>query len=175
MAVGMTQKEDSKGQKPQAVVREALIESNNIGRREAIRKLAVGAATLASVSVLPDRWTAPLAQFGCLPAHAATSGAATESKEKTEVILKSGYISIDRILRPKFVSKKIGADYGKSIKIEFNTGGAIHVPDTRHDVITKEKRVYRAGGDSRYPARPTMEVYAEPKSRATYITIYYKG
>ncbi len=174
MAVGMTQNENSKGQKSQAVVREATTESSNIGRREAIRKLAVGAATLAGVSVLPDRWTAPLAEFGCLPAHAATSGQLKESTEKTEVILKSGYISIDRILRPKFVSKKIGADYGKSIKIEFNTGGVIYVPDTRHDVITKEQRVYRPGGDSRYPARPTMEVYAEPKSKATSITIHYK-
>ena len=95
--------------------------------------------------------------------------------DKTEVIPKSGYISIDRILRPKFVSQKIGPDYGKWMRIEFNTGGVIHVPDTRHDVITKELRIYRAGGDPRYPARPTMEVYAEPRSAATSITIYFQN
>ena len=173
MAVGMTQKENSKGQESQAVVREATTESSNIGRREAIRKLAVGAAALAGVSVLPDRWTAPLAEFGCLPAHAATSGQAKDSTEKTEVIPKSGYISIDKVLRPKFISKKLGPDYGKSMRIEFDAGGVIHVPDTRHDVITKEERVYRPGGTR--AEIPTMEVYDHPKSKATSITIYYKG
>ena len=175
MAISRTEQETTKGQGVQAAGRQLAPESSIVGRREVLRKLAVGTATLAGVNLLPNRWTTPLAEFGCLPAHAVTSGESKESAEKKEVILKSGYISIDRILRPKFVSKKIGADYGKSIRIEFNTGGVIHVPNTRHDVITKEQRVYRPGGDPRYPARPTMEVYAEPKSKATSITIFYKG
>ena len=172
MAVGMTQNENSEGQKSQAAVRETKIESSNIGRREAIRKLAVGAATLAGVSALPEIWTTPFAEFGSLPAHAATSGQPKDSTEKTEVIPKSGYISIDKVLRPKFIAKKLGTAYGKSMRIEFDTGGVIHVPDTRHDVITREDRVYRWGGRKDIP---TMEVYDHPKSKATSITIFYKG
>ena len=176
MAAGMTQQENSKKQESQTVVRVTTTESSNFGRREAIRKLAVGAATLAGVSVLPDRWTAPLAQFGCLPAHAATSGQVKkeESTELKEVIPKSGVISIDKILRPKFISDKRGPDYGKSMRIEFNTGGVIRVPDTRHDVITRDEQIYRPGGKSSHPDIRTMEVYAEPRSKATSITIYYK-
>ena len=158
----------------------------NSGRRSAIRKLAVGAAALAGCSVLPEKWTAPLVEFAFLPAHAATSGAAAGGATKadtkadspytkTEVIPKAGYISIDKVLRPKFISKKIGKQYGKSIKIVFNTGGVIYVPDTAHDVITREDRVYRSGGKPSYPDIPTMEVYAEPKSKATSITIHYIG
>ena len=155
------------------------VERNNQpdqGRRAVLRKFAVGAAAVAGCSILPDKWTAPLVEFAVLPAHAATSGVAADAPyTKIEVIEKSGVISIDKILRPKFVSSKIGIEYGPSMKIVFNTGGVIHVPDTGNDVITKEERVYRAGGDPRYPARPTMEVYAEPGSRASKITIHYMG
>jgi hypothetical protein len=42
-------------------------------RRTALKKLAVGAAAVAGCSVLPERWTAPLVEFGALPAHATTS------------------------------------------------------------------------------------------------------
>ncbi len=143
-------------------------------RRVALQKLAVGAAVLAGGAILPDKWTAPLVEFAVLPAHATTSGSVADPPyTHTEVIKKNGYISIDQVLRPKFVSAKIGTQYGSSIKIVFNTGGTIYVPNTAHDVITREHRVYRAGGDPRYPARPTMEVYAEPGSSATKITIHY--
>ena len=144
------------------------------GRRQVLRKMAVGAAALAGCSVLPERWTSPLVEFAALPAHAATSGMAADPPyTKTEVIQKSGVISIDKVLRPKFISPKYGWDYGTSMKIVFNTGGVIYVPDTRHDVITRESRVYRTGG--RRPDIPTMEVYAEPTSKATSITIHYMG
>jgi len=46
----------------------------SMDRRSVIRKLAVGTAALAGCSVLPDRWTTPLVEFGALPAHATTSG-----------------------------------------------------------------------------------------------------
>ncbi|MGW8192848.1 MAG: hypothetical protein ACWGOX_01150 [Desulforhopalus sp.] len=147
-----------------------------------MRKVAVGSAALACCSALPSKWTTPLLEFSSLPAHATTSGAAKPTKtnpyNKTEKINKTGQISIDKILRSKFVSKKLGTDYGKSIKIEFDTGGVINVPDTSKDVNV-DKRGYRPGGPicSHHDAKeiPTMEVYAEPGSKASYITIHYKG
>ena len=143
-------------------------------RRSVLRKMAVGAVAVAGCSMVPDKWTTPLAEFAVLPAHAATSGYAADPPfTKTEVIEKSGVISIDKILRPKFVSPKLGKDYGSSMKIVFDTGGEIHVPNTSQDVITKEHRVYRTGGRRR--DIPTMEVYAEPKSRASKIIIHFMG
>ncbi len=143
-------------------------------RRSVLRKMAVGAVAVAGCSMIPQTWTTPLAEFAVLPAHAATSGHIADPPfTKTEVIEKSGVISIDKILRPKFVSPKLGWDYGSSMKIVFDTGGEIHVPDTSRDVITKEKRIYRTGG--RRPDIPTMEVYAEPGSKATKIIIHFKG
>ena len=44
-------------------------------RREIIKKFAVGTAAITGCSVLPEKWAAPLLEFGSLPAHAATSGA----------------------------------------------------------------------------------------------------
>lgn len=143
-------------------------------RRSVLRKMAVGAVAVAGCSMVPEKWTTPLAEFAVLPAHAATSGYAADPPfTKTEVIEKSGEISIDKVLRPKFVSPKLGKDYGSSMKIVFDTGGEIHVPNTSQDVITAEDRVYRAG--ARYPDIPTMEVYAEPKSKATKIIIHFIG
>lgn len=143
-------------------------------RRAVLKKMAAGAAVVAGCSILPDKWTTPLAEFAVLPAHAATSGYAADAPfTKTEVIEKSGVISIDKVLRPKFVSPKMGWDYGASMKIVFDTGGVIHVPNTSHDVITKEKRIYRTGG--RRPDIPTMEVYAEPGNKATKIIIHFMG
>jgi hypothetical protein len=55
----------------------------NFGRRKAMRKLAVGAVTLAGCSMLPEKWTSPLVEFGSLPAHAATSGPVSSSTTKT--------------------------------------------------------------------------------------------
>jgi len=46
----------------------------NKSRRTVIRKFAVGTAALAGCSLLPDKWTIPLVEFGVLPAHATTSG-----------------------------------------------------------------------------------------------------
>ena len=49
-------------------------EEINQSRRSALRKIAAGTAALAGCSVLPDKWSTPLAEFGTLPAHATTSG-----------------------------------------------------------------------------------------------------
>ena len=44
------------------------------GRRTAIRKIAAGTVALAGCSMLPEKWSTPLVEFGSLPAHATTSG-----------------------------------------------------------------------------------------------------
>ena len=49
-------------------------EQINQGRRSTLRKIAAGTIALAGCSVLPDKWTTPLVEFGALPAHATTSG-----------------------------------------------------------------------------------------------------
>ena len=43
-------------------------------RRTVIRKLALSTAALAGCSLIPDKWTTPIIEFGALPAHATTSG-----------------------------------------------------------------------------------------------------
>lgn len=142
-------------------------------RRTVLRQLAAGAVVAAGCSIIPDMWTTPLVESAVLPSHATTSGLTADPPfTKIEVIEKTGMISIDKILRPKFVSPKLGTAYGASMKIVFDTGGVIHVPNTAHDVITREHRVYRKGSRRDIP---TMEVYAEPKSKATKIIIHYIG
>ena len=54
-------------------------------RRTLIRKLALGTAALAGCSVLPDKWTVPLVEFGVLPAHATTSGKAAAKPSVTNI------------------------------------------------------------------------------------------
>ena len=49
-------------------------EQINQGRRAAIRKIAAGTIALAGCSVLPEKWSTPIIEFGALPAHATTSG-----------------------------------------------------------------------------------------------------
>ncbi|MBM9537996.1 hypothetical protein [Desulfobulbus alkaliphilus] len=51
------------------------------GRREVLKKIAVGTTALAGLSLLPTRWTTPLVEFGALPAHATTSAVETEEEE----------------------------------------------------------------------------------------------
>ncbi|MEJ2136827.1 MAG: hypothetical protein P8X86_16480 [Desulfofustis sp.] len=60
-------------------------------RREVIKKLAVGTAAVTGCSLLPDKWTTPLVEFGALPAHATTSGLMEElikAIEETEATQK---------------------------------------------------------------------------------------
>ena len=171
-------------------------------RRTIIRKLAVSSAALTCCSIIPAKWTTPLLEFGTLPAHATTSAptvqeivkqiedqiaaaqqpaptetvattAASSPYTKTKRIDQSGKIYIDGILRNKFISKKLGPQYGKSIKIKFSTGEVLNVPDTKEDV-NFDGMGYRPGGNYTYHKDVTyMEVYARPGSRAKYITIHY--
>ncbi|MCI5121745.1 MAG: hypothetical protein D3908_11245 [Candidatus Electrothrix sp. AUS4] len=56
-------------------------QEQNISRRTIIKKIAVGSAALAGCSILPEKWTAPVMEFGALPAHAVTSGELIEALE----------------------------------------------------------------------------------------------
>ena len=47
-------------------------------RREVIKKIALGTAAITGCSLLPEKWTTPLVEFGTLPAHATTSGLVEE-------------------------------------------------------------------------------------------------
>ncbi|CAK8725511.1 Twin-arginine translocation signal domain-containing protein [Candidatus Electrothrix laxa] len=63
---------------------QSVNQERNISRRTVIRKLAIGSAALAGCSILPEKWTAPILEFGSLPAHATTSGV-LETSEASEV------------------------------------------------------------------------------------------
>lgn len=161
---------------------EMQISENNAelctSRRSIVKKMAVGSAALACCSALPSKWTTPFLEFGSLPAHATTSATvASSSYSKTERIDRTGDIYIDGTIRSKFVSSKLGTAYGTSIQVVFDTGGVINVPDTTKDVNTDQRGYRPGGGMANHPVSeiPTMEVYAEPGSRATYITIHYNG
>ncbi|SHH70457.1 hypothetical protein SAMN02745124_01500 [Desulfofustis glycolicus DSM 9705] len=175
------------------------------GRRLVVRKIAAGSAAVAGLSVLPGKWVAPLVEFGTLPAHAITTGALEavvervnqeleKAEEKTttddqaatdgfstssgtythsETIPKTGDIMIDRVLRSKFVSPKLGPQYGPTMHIVFDSGEEMFVPDTSKHVDTVPGRGYRPGRT--LVETPTMEVYADPGSRARSITIYFNG
>lgn len=67
---------DETGQCPQS-----LDQERNISRRTVIRKLAVGSVALAGCSMLPEKWTTPIMEFGSLPAHATTSGVIEEAQD----------------------------------------------------------------------------------------------
>jgi hypothetical protein len=58
---------------------QSVDQERNISRRTVIRKLAIGSAALAGCSILPEKWTAPIIEFGSLPAHATTSGTLEEA------------------------------------------------------------------------------------------------
>ncbi|WP_319549708.1 hypothetical protein [Desulfogranum marinum] len=168
-------------------------------RRKIVRKIAVGSTALACCSVIPDKWTTPLVEFGSLPAHATTSGleatlqaavedveaeiervtgadeAAEEEPESSnsETISRTGPIYIDGVIRSKFVSDKLGPQYGPSLKIVFDSGEVLYVPDTKKDV-NQGGMGYRPGGNYTYHKDVhKMEVYAKPGSSARSITIYY--
>uniref|UniRef100_UPI0040574C38 hypothetical protein n=1 Tax=Candidatus Electrothrix sp. TaxID=2170559 RepID=UPI0040574C38 len=63
---------------------QSINQEKNISRRTVLRKLAVGSAALAGCSVLPNKWTTPIIEFGSLPAHATTSG---DLKEVLESVI----------------------------------------------------------------------------------------
>ena len=63
---------------------QSVDQERNISRRTVIRKLAIGSAALAGCSMLPEKWTTPVMEFGSLPAHAITSG---ELKEALDTVV----------------------------------------------------------------------------------------
>ena len=179
----------------------------NATRRSVIKKMAVGSAALAGCSVLPEKWVTPLAEFGALPAHATTSGAleaiieelsrGVEETEAAEVQAAAapevednrGYgnqvtvknngakISIDKILRDKFVFPKLGPQYGPKLLIVWSDGRELYVPDSKRMTMYGggDERKYQPGGpySGNNPDIPTMEVYAAIGTHPDSVTLYY--
>ena len=176
-------------------------------RRSVIKKMAVGSAALAGCSVLPEKWVTPLVEFGALPAHATTSGAleaiieelsrGVEETEAAEVQAAAapevednrGYgnqvkvknngakISIDKILRDKFVFPKLGPQYGPKLLIVWSDGRELYVPDSKRMTMYGggDERKYQPGGpySGNNPDIPTMEVYAAIGTHPDSVTLYY--
>lgn len=179
----------------------------NATRRSVIKKMAVGSAALAGCSVLPEKWVTPLVEFGALPAHATTSGAleaiieelsrGVEETEAAEVQAAAapevednrGYgsqvtvknngakISIDKILRDKFVFPKLGPQYGPKLLIVWSDGRELYVPDSKKMTMygSGDERKYQPGGpySGNNPDIPTMEVYAAMGTHPDSVTLYY--
>lgn len=179
----------------------------NATRRSVIKKMAVGSAALAGCSVLPEKWVTPLVEFGALPAHATTSGAleaiieelsrGVEETEAAEVQAAAapevednrGYgnqvtvknngakISIDKILRDKFVFPKLGPQYGPKLLIVWSDGRELYVPDSKRMTMYGggDERKYQPGGpySGNNPDIPTMEVYAAIGTHPDSVTLYY--
>ncbi len=179
----------------------------NATRRSVIKKMAVGSAALAGCSVLPEKWVTPLVEFGALPAHATTSGAleaiieelsrGVEETEAAEVQAAAapevednrGYgnqvtvknngakISIDKILRDKFVFPKLGPQYGPRLLIVWSDGRELYVPDSKRMTMYGggDERKYQPGGpySGNNPDIPTMEVYAAIGTHPDSVTLYY--
>ncbi len=188
---------------PEEYIPEILDQSNtedpvNKERRSVLRKLAVGTAVLAGCSVLPEKWTTPLVEFGTLPAHATTSGEdeeeAAEEEEKVEeeeaaeeddmhgydneltIKNKGDKVSVDRILQDKFVFPKLGPKYGKSFLIVWSDENELLVPDSKHMILKSapDARKYQPG----YPYSSnreirTMEVYAKRGTHPESVTLFY--
>lgn len=77
---------ESKGNKTDLVEDETRAVDQ--GRRNAMRKIAVGMGVLATYSILPDQWTRPIIGQVVLPAHAATSGSTLN--DPCTVVLTAG-------------------------------------------------------------------------------------
>lgn len=149
-----------------------IVEPESPARRSAIRKLAIGTAALAGCSVLPDKWTIPLVEFGTLPAHATTSGLIAEIEEAVEnettkipedektaddpgsddmqgysnklTIMNTGdKMSCDKILQDKFIFSKLGPQYGKSFLIVWSDGNELDVPDSVSMAMNSNQNDFR--------------------------------
>lgn len=86
-------------------------------------------------------------------------------------------ISIDKILRDKFVFPKLGPQYGPKMLIVWSDGRELYVPDSKHMIMYggNDERKYQPGGpySGSNPDIPTMEVYAAIGTHPKSVTVYY--
>lgn len=121
---------------------------------------------------------------------AATSvQAAPASAEATPVEDMRGYankitvnnngakISIDQILRDKFVFPKLGPQYGPKLLVVWSDGRELSVPDSKNMTMYggNDERKYQPGGpySGNNPDIPSMEVYAAIGTHPMSVTVYY--
>lgn len=120
---------------------------------------------------------------------AATGSAATTSAEAPPTEDMRGYankitaqnngakISIDKILRDKFVFPKLGPQYGPKLLVVWSDGRELSVPDSKKMTMygNGDERKYQPGGpySGNNPDIPSMEVYAAIGTHPKSVTVYY--
>lgn len=86
-------------------------------------------------------------------------------------------VSIDKILRDKFVFPKLGPQYGPKLLIVWSDGRELYVPDSKRMTMygSGDERKYQPGGvySGNNPDIPTMEVYAAMGTHPDSVTLYY--
>lgn len=86
-------------------------------------------------------------------------------------------ISIDKILRDKFVFPKLGPQYGPKLLVVWSDGRELSVPDSKKMTMYGggDERKYQPGGSysGNNPDIPTMEVYAAIGTHPESVTVYY--
>jgi hypothetical protein len=154
-------------------------------RRAVLSKLAVGTAALAGCTLLPEKWLPPLAEFGTLPAHAATSGAQLPDSavalgyKKSLTIADDGQVmQCDSITQHKIVFPRLGPDYGNSMLLIWSDKNELHVTNSAKMAMNgniSDFRKYQPGGQysGNNPDIPTMEVYAKRGTHPSSVTMYY--
>ncbi len=157
-------------------------------RREVIKKIAVGTTVLAGCSVIPTRWTAPLVEFGALPAHATTSALPAKNEEvitihwggnpneKSSARDRTWWTKIDGSDSPhwhrKFPLPHWIDDKPRRLEFEFSNGTRFTAPDST-------KTWMNAGGpkyvpekpEERDPAKKHPKVGAERNSTAVWVKL----
>ena len=87
------------------------------------------------------------------------------------------WVSIDKILRDKFVFPKLGPQYGPKLLVVWSDGRELYVPDSTQMVMYggNDERKYQPGGkySGNNPDIPTMEVYAAIGTHPDSVTVYY--
>lgn len=86
-------------------------------------------------------------------------------------------ISIDKILRDKFVFPRLGPQYGPKMLVVWSDGRELYVPDATRMIMLgpPDERKYQPGGkySGNNPDIPTMEVYAAIGTHPRSVTVYY--
>ena len=118
-------------------------EKINQNRRSLVHKLAVGSAAIACCSVLPEKWSTPLVEFGSLPAHATTSGTINAVIEELEEHLTTEEeAALEEALSDVETQQKSEAETrGYASTHRINNSGMIYI-----DGILRSKFIYGGYG-----------------------------
>lgn len=154
-------------------------------RRTVLGKFVAGGVALAGCTLLPEKWLPPFAEFGTLPAHAATSGvkfpesAAAYGFKKSITLADTGaMMQCDSINQHKIVFSKLGPEYGRSMLLIWSDKNELYVGNSAKMAMNgdpNDYRKYQPGGSysGNNPDIPTMEVYAKRGTHPSKVTMYF--